>query len=956
MKLRWDDFAIDVAARRLVGPDGDIHVEPQVFDVLALLIDERDRVVPKDEILDRVWGDQFVSESALTTRIKQARQSLGDDGRTQRYIRNVHGRGYQFVGRPLDGPGDQRPDAAGPGAPNGRTGLDRAAALAREIAVDADFPFVGRKDELAGAAALLAEPAGGAVLIGGPPGVGKSRLAVELLERAGAAGAMVAAGRCEPGVTSGLQPIRDAFASVAAADPADVARWAAGVEGPLLGLIPSLADHLANDPIAVDAYAGIDAFVVATDRLAARAPVVMLVDDLHWSDEPTRTFLDRLDRRLADRPIAIIVTHRVARADLPDEVRQWIDRRSRTERALTIDLEGLTTDAAGGLIRSVLEDASDADVDELVGLTGANCLFLTETLRDLPKGGETARSVAELIAARVGRQDEAVQRVVTAGAALGAEFPFEVAASAAGLDRRAALAAIDRALAAELLHETSAMTRFRFSHQLVPESIIDELGRAERAELHLRCAEGLAAAGAAEAEIVLHRLQAVPLVPQDEAVAQAREAARLAREANQFDLALRLLQRANDADPEARTRAEILLETAHVLNDMGTPGRAVDDLDRLAGSARRNGWPDLVVAAALARWSLSPFRRPNDRTTIELLEEAEALVDPEDTTTRALVLAKTASFSIFTDRLPERMALADRAVEMARAGGAPAEDLLTVLEGAAIAATCPAGTPWLEILDPEIDRLRRATGRTYFHDASAPETLAMMLGRGEAFRRAADPDPDRVAAQPIAEWRELTLQASLAAFTGRYDEARDGYDRAAEIGEAFWGESSFPLHAFAHLFLDLVTDDWSRSCELLEALWAFGPEAVFAPPLALALHHQGGRDDEVAGLVAGIEARNLRSYSEHIVGGNSLIACAELALALDDDRLADLVEEHLQPLARLMLGLPWSPALAAGELLARLVERRGDADAARAHRRTAADLYEGLGATSLRDRLDRPAG
>ena len=73
-------------------------VEPQVFDLLAVLIRERRRVVPKEELLDTVWGNRFVSESALTSRVKAARQAIGDDGRSQRLIRTAHGRGYQFVG------------------------------------------------------------------------------------------------------------------------------------------------------------------------------------------------------------------------------------------------------------------------------------------------------------------------------------------------------------------------------------------------------------------------------------------------------------------------------------------------------------------------------------------------------------------------------------------------------------------------------------------------------------------------------------------------------------------------------------------------------------------------------------------------------------------------------------------------------------------------------------------
>jgi DNA-binding winged helix-turn-helix (wHTH) protein len=71
--------------------------EPQVFDVLSLLILHRDRVVPKEELLDKVWGDRFVSESALTSRIKAVRQAVGDDGTSQRFVQTIRGRGYRFI-------------------------------------------------------------------------------------------------------------------------------------------------------------------------------------------------------------------------------------------------------------------------------------------------------------------------------------------------------------------------------------------------------------------------------------------------------------------------------------------------------------------------------------------------------------------------------------------------------------------------------------------------------------------------------------------------------------------------------------------------------------------------------------------------------------------------------------------------------------------------------------------
>ncbi len=97
VRYTFGDCELDVRRFELRRGGVAVPIEPQVFDVLALLVRERDRVVTKEEILDTVWGDRFVSESALTSRVKAARQAVGDNGKMQRIVRTVHGRGYQFV-------------------------------------------------------------------------------------------------------------------------------------------------------------------------------------------------------------------------------------------------------------------------------------------------------------------------------------------------------------------------------------------------------------------------------------------------------------------------------------------------------------------------------------------------------------------------------------------------------------------------------------------------------------------------------------------------------------------------------------------------------------------------------------------------------------------------------------------------------------------------------------------
>lgn len=101
---RFGEFELDVPRVEVRRAGAALPVEPLVFEVLRYLVEHRDRVVGKSELLDEVWGRREVSESTLAGRIKFVRKLLGDDGRTQAMIRTVHGLGYRFVGTVDDGP------------------------------------------------------------------------------------------------------------------------------------------------------------------------------------------------------------------------------------------------------------------------------------------------------------------------------------------------------------------------------------------------------------------------------------------------------------------------------------------------------------------------------------------------------------------------------------------------------------------------------------------------------------------------------------------------------------------------------------------------------------------------------------------------------------------------------------------------------------------------------------
>src|SRR5215469_12804154 len=98
MITRFDDFELDTARFELRRGGSAVPIEPQVFALLRLLVENHERVVTKEEIIARVWDGRIVSDSAVSSRIKSARHALSDDGSSQRYIRTVHGVGFRFVG------------------------------------------------------------------------------------------------------------------------------------------------------------------------------------------------------------------------------------------------------------------------------------------------------------------------------------------------------------------------------------------------------------------------------------------------------------------------------------------------------------------------------------------------------------------------------------------------------------------------------------------------------------------------------------------------------------------------------------------------------------------------------------------------------------------------------------------------------------------------------------------
>jgi TolB-like protein len=95
--FQFDNFRIDTDRRELKGPDGEVHVEPQVFDLLLYFAQNPNRVISKDELMEKIWHGRAISDAALNSRINSARRAIGDSGKRQAFIRTIQRRGFLFA-------------------------------------------------------------------------------------------------------------------------------------------------------------------------------------------------------------------------------------------------------------------------------------------------------------------------------------------------------------------------------------------------------------------------------------------------------------------------------------------------------------------------------------------------------------------------------------------------------------------------------------------------------------------------------------------------------------------------------------------------------------------------------------------------------------------------------------------------------------------------------------------
>src|SRR5262245_49719283 len=559
--------------------------------------------------------------------------------------------------------------------------------------------LVGRDAELSALEdALLSvgrERSGGLVLLAGDAGMGKTRLAHELADRAEALGWTGLWGGCsEAEVSLPYLPFVEALGNhFAARSPQQIHAELGGAARELSLLFPQLAVPNAAPAVGDAAQAKLRLFesMVTALRTAARAGgALLVVDDIHWADGSTRELLDHLARRLKDAPVLVLCTYRSdelqRRHPLLPTLQAW--RRSRL--AETITLRPLLPLGVAGMIASIFDadDVADEFRDLIAARTEGNPFVVEEMLREAIERGdvyldggrwerraidelEIPQSVRETILLRIGRLDEAHVDVLRAAAVLGRTFSYEALVELADADEPVVQAALEEALGAQLVVEAEAATAgYRWRHALTREAIYTDTVRPGRQRLHERAAATLGTAGAPAAEVARHLIEAgAP----DRAVPACLAAADEAEHALALDEAAELLERVLPyLDDLEHARATCRIGELRWL--VGNPAAAVqllpDAIARLAGEV-----PDEVPAHRLvlgrAYWETDAHAR-----ALQEYELARDALEPRGPSADlAMAYVRLAGMHVFAMDHASGRDAAERAIAVAETAGAESERL-----------------------------------------------------------------------------------------------------------------------------------------------------------------------------------------------------------------------------------------------------------------------------------------
>jgi DNA-binding winged helix-turn-helix (wHTH) protein/tetratricopeptide (TPR) repeat protein len=399
-KIVFAEFTFNAEGNLLFLRETVVPLEPIAARVLRYFLENDDRIITKEELLDAIWSDVFTTEDVLKRAVSQIRRALGDDPQKPRFIETHHRRGYRFIARNKSE------------KPSSKSIAPQSSEKTRNVKIDdPNFDcFVGRATEtefLHAEFRRVLKGTGQPILIAGEPGIGKTQLTVRFAdwlknnEEISAVSLRVRFFDYEASHLPPLEVFSDLLAeaceiilnvpeNLGASPKIEKSALRRLIETQLRVTLPEelFATSIERRQTAADASHAIAPLAECFARLSRIRPLVLIFDDIQWADESSRQIIGYLMRIAANTPLMLVGLTRRGDAENPQKsFRQWIETQSVYRSFTTLSLSPLSAEDCKNLIIQIFnnqiddKEISTKDLKKLLEATGGNPYFLVETIR-----------------------------------------------------------------------------------------------------------------------------------------------------------------------------------------------------------------------------------------------------------------------------------------------------------------------------------------------------------------------------------------------------------------------------------------------------------------------------------------------------------------------------------------------------------------------------------------------
>ena len=499
-------------------------------------------------------------------------------------------------------------------------------------------PLIGREAELAQARRLLDELSqgrGGVMLVGGEPGVGKTRLCQVLLDEARGRGALCLVGRCyEQEGTPPFTPYAELLDVVSRLVPARTFRDVLGDAAPEIArVLPSLRQTFPDIPAPLDLPADQQRqhlhgkYREFNERAAKVSPIVVLLDDLHWADEATLALLEHQAGYLGMLPIVVLGTYRDVDLDVQRGFARTLEALTRQRLATRISVKRLPVERVADLLGALGGAPPPVELARVIHEeTDGNPFFVEEVFAHLKEEGrlfdaagrwrtdlrvvdlDVPEGVKLVIGRRLERLSETCRAVLTSAAVIGPRFELAVLERLGDGSEDEVLDALDAAVRARLLTEQRGTREptYVFSHELIRQTLWGGLSLPRRQRRHLKVASALedvlgARAAGRASDIAHHLYQAGTAADPNKTAHYLTLAAEQACTSSAYTEALAQVERAATIDDvsDKRVIARLTNARANALRGAGRWSDAIAALLMTVEQAIEAGDVERIVSSAM---------------------------------------------------------------------------------------------------------------------------------------------------------------------------------------------------------------------------------------------------------------------------------------------------------------------------------------------------------------------